>query len=361
MATTLFFFKKLFSRWAGLACCPFLLFIACQDKRPALTDTQNYIKLVGETMWTSYHITYKDEQGRNLKQSIDSLLEEINLGASPYIPTSTISRFNRAEREIIIKNEGAAKHFIKNIVAAKAIVEKTEGFFDPTVAPIVNYWGFGFTGKKPVLEVDSAKIDSLLNFVGFDKISIENTENQFFIKKEKSGVQLDFSAIAKGYGVDEVGRFLEFQKIDNYLVEIGGEVRARGKNPKGNWWKIAIKKPTSDAAEGPFMDTPYLKNRSMATSGNYENFRVINGQKQVHTMNPKTGFFEINDLLSATVFADDCIIADSYATGFMAMGAEKAYNLAEKLPEIEAYLVYFNENQEIAIKYTKGLKGLRPQ
>ncbi len=339
-------------------CSIFLMLVACQNKRQTSTNTNSYVKLAGQTMGTSYHITYQDEQDRNLKAPIDSLLKEINLGVSTYISTSTISQFNRAEKEIILKKEGPNEHFINNIIAARTFVEKTTGFFDPTVAPIVNYWGFGFVEKKPVLEADSTTINTLLSFVGFEKINIKVAENQVFIKKRSPEIQLDFSAIAKGYGVDEVARFLESEKIHNYLVEIGGEVRASGKNPKGNWWKIAIKKPAAAAAEGQFMDTPLLKNRSMATSGNYENFRVINGKKQVHTINPKTGFFEINDLLSATVFAKDCMTADSYATGFMAMGAKKAYNLAKKLPEIEAYLVYFNENQEIKVKYTKGLVGL---
>ena len=305
-----------------------------------------------------YNITYFDEQKRTLQPAIDSLLEDLNMGSSTYEPKSTISQFNQSITGITIEHKGFAKHFIKNVLIAKEIAEKTDGYFDPTVAPLVNYYGFGNKGKKGVEKIDTAKVLDLLTSVGFNKVSIQKIGNQYTISKSNPNTQLDFSAIAKGYAIDEVSMFLQQKNITNYLVEIGGEVRANGKNSKGKDWKIAIRKPAPEASEGYFMETPLLANRSMATSGNYENYRIVGGKKIGHTINPKTGFPELNPLLSASVFADDCIIADSYATAFMAMGIEKAFNLAEKLPEIEAYLVYLNKNGKIVTKYTIGLENV---
>lgn len=338
-----------------------LILVACQEQSttssaPTITS---YTKISGITMGViRYNITYYDEQKRVLQPVIDSLLGELNMGSSTYEPKSTISQFNQSTTGITVENKGFAKHFIKNVLIAKDVAEKTDGYFDPTVAPLVNYYGFGNKGKGGVEKIDTAKVLGLLTTVGFDKISIHQDGNQVTIGKNNPNTQLDFSAIAKGYAIDEVSVFLQQKNITNYLVEIGGEVRASGKNRNGNDWKIAIRKPAPEASEGYFMETPLLANLSMATSGNYENYRVVEGEKIGHTMNPKTGFPELNPLLSASVFADDCIIADSYATAFMAMGMEKAFNLAEELSEIEAYLVYFNENGKIVSKYTQGLEGV---
>lgn len=342
-----------------------LILVACQEQSTTSSDPiipstiRSYTKLSGITMGViRYNVTYYDEQKRALQPAIDSLLEDLNMGSSTYESKSTISQFNQSTAGITVENKGFAKHFIKNVLIAKEVAEKTDGYFDPTVAPLVNYYGFGNKGKKGVEKIDTAKVLNLLSSVGFNKINIQQNGNQVTIGKTNPSTQLDFSAIAKGYAIDEVSRFLQQKNINNYLVEIGGEVRASGKNKKGNDWKIAIRKPAPEASEGYFMETPLLANISMATSGNYENYRVVEGKKIGHTMNPKTGFPELNPLLSASVFAKDCIIADSYATAFMAMGMEKAFNLAEKLPEIEVYLVYLNENGKIVTKYTKGLEGI---
>ena len=304
----------------------------------------------------TYNVTFKDEHNRNLQPTIDSLLAALNMGSSTYEKNATIYRFNESDSGITIENNNYDQHFIKNILIAKEIVEKTDGYFDPTVAPLVNYYGFGNKGKKGVASIDTTRVLELMRFVGFDKINIERNEEQYKIEKSNARTQLDFSAIAKGYAIDEVGHFLEKKGINNYLIDLGGEVRAKGKSPREDWWRIAIQDPK--APQGNRVGVATLENRSMATSGNYENYRIIDGKKMGHTMNPKTGFPELNNLLSATVFAKDCSIADSYATAFMAMGMEKAFNLAEKLPEIEAYLLYFDQKGETVAKYTNGLKGI---
>lgn len=334
-----------------------IFFITCQQQSKSTTKTVKYQKIGGITMGViPYAITYYDGADKELQPSIDSLLDALNSGSSTYEKMSTISRFNDSERGITVENKGYDQHFIKNVLLAKTIVAKTTGYFDPTVAPLVNYYGFGNKGKKGVDAIDTAKINHLMQAVGFDKIDIQQVGNQYAINKKHKSTQLDFSAIAKGYAIDRLGEFLEAKGIQNYFIDIGGEIRANGESPRGDSWKTGIRDPLAPA--GYRLDSVIVKleNRSMATSGNYENFRVVQGKKIGHTMNPKTGFPEINNILSATVIARECSIADSYATAFMAMGIEKALNLAQKLPEIEAYLVYFDENGTALAKYTAGLE-----
>lgn len=342
----------------------FLLFVQCANEQTPSTSISKYVKVEGKTMGTTYHITYSDAQNRNFKPVIDSILVAINLEVSTYIDTSTISKFNQATAGVFdLKTTSEAQkgqpatHFIANFEAAKNIYEKTAGYFDPTVMPLVNYWGFGYTPKKPVTQVDSVLIDSIMGYVGFDKLEYSGSQNLSIDKKE-AGTQLDFSAIAKGYAVDDLGRFLEKKGIKNYLVEIGGEVRARGKNAAGKFWTIGINVPKEDAAATDFQATAQLENLALATSGNYRNFYEVEGKKYSHTIQPKTGFPERNTLLSASVFAKDCMIADAYATAFMTMGLEKSVTLAEQTPELDAYFIYSDEDGRMKVQYTSNLEKI---
>jgi len=304
----------------------------------------------------AYQMKYQDNENLVAQTTIDSLLDAFNRGNSHYDPNSTISKFNQSENGITVENSGYNQHFINNVIAAKVIFDKAAGYFDPTVAPLMKYYGFRKKEIEGVGTIDTAKVLGIMETLGFDKINIQEKGNQYTIQKTNQFTQLDFSAIAKGYALDEVGRFFEQQGIQNYWIDIGGESRTRGERPTGGRWRIGIQDP-----RGP-RNTPIavanMENLSMATSGNYESFRMVDGKKIGHTMNPKTGFPELNNLLSATAFAVDCSVADSYATAFMAMGTEKAFNLAQKLPEIDAYLVYFDENGNVQTKYTTGLKGV---
>jgi len=338
-----------------------LLFLnACQEQSNPKSDIKAvipYKKIQGITMGVvTYQMRYQDKDNLVSQVTIDSLLAAFNQGNSHYDPKSTISRFNQSENGITVEQNGVDQHFIKNVLLAKTIVEQTNGYFDPTVAPLMKYYGFRKKELESLTTIDTTKVIDIMTTIGFDKISIQKTENQFTIQKTNPQTQLDFSSIAKGYALDEVGHFFEKKGIQNYWIDIGGESRTRGKSTSGRWWRIGIQDP-----RGP-RNTPIavanMKNTSMATSGNYESFRIVNGKKIGHTMNPKTGFPELNNLLSATAFAEDCSIADSYATAFMSMGMEKAFNLAQKLPEIEAYLVYFDKNGTVQTKYTTGLEGV---
>lgn len=344
----------------------FLTLVASACQQNSSEQTQNaqlsYLSIEGKTMGTYYRVTYSDWKKRDFQKSIDSLLEVINLEVSTYIKTSTISKFNQTDEPFDLSyNPGVTTegvydnpHFLANFRAAKVIYEKTEGYFDPTVMPLVNYWGFGYSEKKKVTNVDRIKVDSLKQFVGFNKVHLQDN----ILAKSHPGIQLDFSAIAKGYAVDVVAQFLENQMVENYLVDIGGEVKSKGLNAKNNIWRIGINLPKEDASTSEIQTAIMLQNRALATSGNYRNFYEVEGVKYSHTISPTTGFPERNTLLSASVFAKDCATADAYATAFMVMGTDKALTMASNTDGIEAYFIYSTSNGEMDVKYTEGLDQL---
>lgn len=316
-------------------------------------STTEYRKLWGNTMGTTYNVTYKDSKNRDFQEQIDSVLISVNMEVSTYETASTISRVNQAGTYIHLldlKNN----HFLLNFQKAKDVYEKTGGSFDPTVMPLVNYWGFGTTMKRAVTEIDSFKVDSLKQFVGFDKVQLVVGESGIEINKENAGVALDFSACAKGGGVDAIGAFLRTHGVVDYLVDIGGELVANGVSPRGSNWKVGVSVPKEDAAVDEIHTVVSLSDQAIATSGNHRNYYQTKGYKYGHTLNPKTGFPEKNDLLSATVFAPDCMTADAYATGFMVMGLEKAFQLASELPDIEAFFIYGKPDGSMGVKYTEG-------
>lgn len=318
--------------------------------------SREYSQIKGETMGTNYVVTYYDKDGRDFKNAIDSVLNEINQGVSTYIPNSTISLFNQAEDSLdlsTVNHPLINQHFLENYSIARAVYARSDGAFDPTVMPLVNYWGFGYTEKNPITAVDSVKIDSLRQLVGLSKIQKKGVT---FIKS-LPGIQLDMSGCAKGYGVDQVGLFLEKQGVINYLVDIGGEIKAKGKNREGKDWKIGINVPRENAAFNEIQEAIPVTDISVATSGNYRNFYEVNGVKYSHTINPYTGFPERNTLLSASVFTSNCAVADAYATAFMVVGLEKALRLAKQAEEIEAYFIYSNNNGEMEVVFTEGLEA----
>lgn len=343
-----------------------LLFASCGKD-----VTRQYLAAEGKTMGTYYKVTYHDSLGRDFSAPIDSLLKVVNDEISTYIPTSTISQFNQADTVFELgfsyadyaacvadpKQCGKVKnaHFQANFLAARVANQRTNLAFDPTVMPLVNYWGFGYTPKKPIEQADSLLVDSLLRYVGFEKVELLDRNGKAVLKKAMPGVQLDFGGTGQGYGVDAVAVFLEIHGIRDYLVDIGGESRARGKNPKGDWWTIGINTPKPEAELTDFTRIVKLENRSVTTSGNYRNFYEVNGQKYSHFIDPRTGFPEKSNLLSATVFGKDCLLPDALATGFMVLGLDKAFDLANQLEGIEALFIYSDENGTLQVKYTDGV------
>lgn len=339
----------------------FLLGQACVQNT-AENSGKAYFAVQGETMGTYYQIRYSGEEKVSLKREIDSLLEVVNLEVSTYIPHSTISRFNQTAEAFdlsynpITRTDSSIysnEHFKTNLERSKAIYDQMEGYYDPTVMPLVNYWGFGYTEKRKVTQVDSVKIDSLRGLVGFDKISWNQQTN--LLEKEQPNMQLDFSSCAKGYGVDEVAKLLANKGIADYMVEIGGEVVVKGKNPKGKDWSIAVSLPKEGAGLQEFQTILSLKNIAVATSGNYRIFYEVEGEKFAHIISPLTGFTEKSNLLSVSVFAKDCITADAYATAFMVMGLDRAMAFASQQTDLEAYFIISTPDGSMTVSYTEGI------
>jgi len=322
-----------------------LAFIFIFTYTTTLYSQQEAVKIEGYAQGSTYHITYYDKEGRNFQTEIEKILSDFDQSVSTYISTSIISRINANEKNVIVDS-----YFIACFNKAKEVWKNTKGAFDPTVYPLVNAWGFG-PGKKEKLE--QSKIDSILKFVGFDLIKLKGNK---VIKKDPR-VALDFNAFAQGYSVDVVAAFLNLKKIDSYIVEIGGEVYAKGKKNNGDNWLVGIEKPIDNKeSQNPLKALVKLENRAIATSGNYRRFVVIDGVKYAHHLDPKTGYPAKNSLLSASIFAKDCISSDANATGILVMGLEKAKMFLAKHKELQAYLIYSDEKGNYQVYQTAGLK-----
>lgn len=305
------------------------------------------VKFEGKAQGTTYHITYFDSLNRNLQPEIEQILLDFDLSVSTYIPNSIISRINSNE-----KNVKVDKYFIACFKKAKEVWKNTNGAFDPTIFPLSNAWGFG-PGKKQSIE--KKRIDSILKFVGFDLIKLKGKR----IIKKDARVKLDFNAFAQGYSVDVVSDFLISKNIKSFIVEIGGEVYANSKKPDGTNWTVGIEKPIDNKeTQNPLKATVKLENLALATSGNYRRFIIEDGVKYAHHIDPKTGYPTKNNLLSASVFSKECISSDANATGILVMGFEKAKLFLDNHPELQAYLIYSDENGNYKEYKTDGLKAI---
>ena len=301
------------------------------------------IKFTGEAQGTYYAVTYFDTNRRNFQSEIDSLLNAFDQSVSVWVPNSVISKVNRNDTLVELDF-----YFTDIFNLSKEIHSSTAGAFDPTVGPLVNAWGFGFTDR---MKVDQNIVDSLRPLVNFHKVKI--AENK--VIKEDSRIQFDFNAIAQGYSVDLVGKLLESKGIENYLIDIGGEVLVRGKKPNDDLWKVGIEKPKDNASYGEGLQAIVkLENKAMATSGNYRKFYEENGIKYSHTIDPKTGYPVQHSLLSVSVLADDCATADAYATAFMVLGLEKSKTLLSELRHPDAYFIYSDEHGNLKTFFTRG-------
>lgn len=297
----------------------------------------NLVVIQGNAIGTTFSIHYLDKGGINFRPKIDSLIKAINKSTSTYIPTSDISKVNKGDTTVVVDT-----FFEEVFTKSERIFNETNGDFDPTVGVLVNAWGFG--PGEAIEDLDSLKINQLLKYVGFDKVSLKNGK----VHKLYPEIYFDFNAIGKGYLVDMVGRLFEQYSIENYMVEIGGEIRARGVNDKNIAWRIAIENPNEDGTRS-FATIVQLNNESIATSGNYRKYRTTtDGKKYVHTINTKTGYASESNLLSASVIAkSDCADVDGYATAFMAMGLQKTLQFLENYPELKVFLIYVDENDEM--------------
>jgi FAD:protein FMN transferase len=305
------------------------------------------VRIEGKAQGTTYHIIYYDQLNRDFQPEIEQILKDFDKSVSTYLPTSIISRINANEKGVIVDH-----YFIACFKKAKEVWKNTHGAFDPTVYPLVNAYGFG-PGKKQ--KIEKTKIDSILKFVGFQLISLEGDK---IIKKDPR-VALDFNAFAQGYSVDVVSDFLSAKDIQSYIVEIGGEVYAKGRKSNGDHWTIGIEKPIENKESiNPLKATVKLENLAVATSGNYRRFIVEEGVKYVHHIDPKTGYPTKNNLLSASLFSKQCIVSDANATGILVLGLEKAKKFLKKHPELQAYLIYSDEKGNYQVYQTAGLKAI---
>jgi thiamine biosynthesis lipoprotein len=314
---------------------------------PTVTQAQlDPIKIEGNAQGTTYHITYFDKKNRNLKPEITGILSDFDKSVSTYDPNSIISKINN---NISTKVD---KYFIACFTKAKEVWKNTDGAFDPTVYPLVSAWGFG---PKKKLKIEKTKIDSILQFVGFNLIELKGKK---IIKKDPR-IKLDFNAFAQGYSVDVVSDFLKSKGITSFVVEIGGEVYAHNSKPNGETWKVGIEEPyDNQESENPTKEIVELNHLALATSGNNRQYFIENGVKYAHHIDPKTGYPAKNNLLSASIFAKNCISSDANATGVLVMGLEKAIEFLRVHSELQAYLIYSDAYGNFKVYKTAGMDAL---
>lgn len=298
--------------------------------------------VVGEVFGTSFSIKYEAKNKPDFQKQFDSLFQIVNQSMSTYIKDSDISKINRNEDSIV------DAHFINVFKASKDIYKKTEGSFDPTIGALVNAWDFG--PEDNIVSLDSLKIDSLMRYVGLDKVTLIDNK----IVKPK-GVFIDFNAIAKGYGVDVIGMFLESQGVENYLVEIGGEIRSKGINvEKQSEWKIGVEMPHFDGTQS-ILKAISIRDASMATSGTYRKFKTDEeGNKYSHIIDPETGYPSKTNLLSISVIAKDCMTADAYATAFKVMGVDKVKAFLYTHKHLKVFAIFQNEHGDMETIFFNG-------
>jgi len=322
-----------------------VLLFSCSPERPEIYKNQN----TGGAFGTSYSLTYLSDKPLDFQKEIDSVFDAVNRTLSTYIPNSEISKINRGDSTVVVD-----AMFREVFELSKEIYGKTNGYFDPTVGVLVDAWGFG-PGQQ--MELDSLKVDSLLQYVGFDKVELteENT-----IKKSNPGIHLDFNAIAKGYAIDRLAKLMDQKNIDDYLLEVGGEVVAKGTNRiKEKEWVVGIDDPQMDETRKLSL-LINLKDRALASSGNYRKFRTdpLTGKKYVHTVDPKTGFTKNANTLGVTALAETCGMADAYATGIMAMDLDEALKLLTSERELDVFIVYIDDKGDPQQFMTEGFKSL---
>lgn len=315
---------------------PFLVFLIVATVIILAENKPEYRTSQGAVFGTTYHITYN--HNADLSTDITRVLKDVDNSLSTFNTNSTISLVNK-NMQVELDSM-----FLYVFHLAQHVAETTTGAFDITVAPAVNAWGFGFKNAETI---DNDLIDSLKQIVGYQMVKEENG----VIVKDDSRIMLDCSAIAKGFGCDVVTALFDSVGIADYMVEIGGEIVVKGLNSKGSDWRIGISKPTDDslATETELQTVLELTNRAMATSGNYRNFYYKDGKKYAHTIDPATCRPVNHNLLSVTVLAENCAVADAYATAMMVLGLERSLELCKELENIDAYFIYQDNEGVIQI------------
>ncbi len=305
------------------------------------------IHLQGEAQGTYYNMVYYDSLHRNLHRQVDSILKAFDQSVSLWVPTSVISRVNRNDTTVVLDG-----YFVGNFKDSQKVSKATNGAFDMTVGPLVEAWGFGFESRE---KVGKKIVDSLLPLVGYQKIKLENGK----VIKADPRMQIDFNGIAQGYSDDVIGKFFDSLGIHNYLIDIGGEVKAKGMKPDGKYWRVGIEKPSADSVSPRTLKAVIvLHNQSVATSGSYRKYYVVNGIRYSHTIDPQTGYPVQHSLLSVSVLAKNTALADAYATAFMVMGYKKSRAFVENHPGLEAMFIWSANDGRFKTYATPGFRKL---
>ena len=302
--------------------------------------------LQGLAQGSYYAVTYFDEQGRNFQHEIDSIFHAVDMSVNLWVDSSVISKVNRNE-EVVLD-----QIFIDNFNIAQEAAKLSDGYFDPTVSPIVAAWGFSY---KVGDSITPQLIDSLKQWVDYRKVRIENGK----VIKESPNITLDFNAIAQGYTSDLIAAFLESRGIKSYLVDTGGEIMAKGEKTNGKPWIVGIEKPAENKDSEQVVQTRIaLRDKGLVTSGSTRKYVERNGKRYSHSINPKTGYPVEHNVLSVTVLAENSVWADALASICMVMGLEQSLPLIESLDGVEAYYIYSNEQNELETFATEGFKEL---
>lgn len=313
-----------------------LMALASCDNQP------QKIVLQGLAQGSYYAVTYFDEEGRNFQPEIDSIFRAVDLSVNLWVDSSVISKVNRNE-EVTLD-----KIFIDNFNIAQEAAQLSDGYFDPTISPIVAAWGFSYKNGD---SITPQLIDSLKQLVDYRNIRIEDGK----VVKKNPAMQLDFNAIAQGYTSDLITQFLESRGIKNYLVDTGGEIMAKGEKPDGSPWIVGIEKPAENWDSERILQTRIaLRDKGLVTSGSTRKYVERDGKRYSHCINPKTGYPVEHQVLSVTVLAESSVWADALASICMVMGMEQSLPLIESMDGVEAYYIFVNEHNELETFATAG-------
>src|SRR5690606_5104107 len=308
----------------------------------------------GYVLGTTYQISYDAiKYSLLVKQKIQTILEALNQSLSIYLPTSDLSSINQGDSSKVID-----QYFQHVYTTAKDVWRQTDGYFDPTIGGLIDAWGFG--SDAPIGNMGNNEVDSLMEYIGFGKVYLSNDNR---IIRENINTKLNFNALLKGYAVDLIARTLDGFGVKNYVIALGGEVMVKGDKEfakKTKNWVVAIESPIQTKKQDVFIAKVQLKNKAMATSGNYRKFRVdpISKEHYVHIVDPHTGYPKKSNVLSVAVVADQCIIADAYATALMVMPFEKTKAFLKQNSEIEAYIIVADKDGDLSEYKTKGFQDL---
>lgn len=324
-----------------------LLFAGC--------GIQNEVAFSGETMGTVYHIkiiTGFFDHTESIKHKVEMKLEDINNSMSTYRKNSEISRFNALDH--IGERFYVSDDFFHVMTVARNIYQLTNGAWDGTVKPLVNLWGFGNSKNKNRIPSKS-EIQAILPDIGFNHIEISPDR---YLLKRKASISLDLASIAKGYAVDQVAMLIRTNGIENFLVEIGGEVFASGLRKDGKQWRIGINSPQKDAPYDQVFKVLTLQDKAFATSGDYRNYFEIDGKRYSHILDPKNGYPITNGVVSVSIISDTCTFADGLATAVMVLGPEKGLDLVNSLDNTEC-LIVVQKNGALTEYYSKGFVDVK--